>query len=442
MLNISIITVFPELYDSFIGTSLIKRARDRGLLNFNLVKLSSFCEPGKRIDEPTVGHGPGMILKPEIVEAAYNACIAQFGHGYTIFFSPKGTKLTQPVLNQLAQQFELAETPTAKTSPKTNHLILVCARYEGMDERVEAVFANQVISIGDYVLMGGDLPAQLLLEGMLRLMPGVVGNTESIKTESFQSPFFDHPEYGLPATWHNQEIPPILRSGDHKAIQGWRQTTAARQTILKRFDWFRSQQPSPEAKKLAQDQIPPHYVVLMHSNVLVENNIPGTTSVTSIDLHDIARSSMTYGIKTFFIVTPLVDQQAIVREFVNFWLSNTGKTYNPSRFAAISNLVLCSTLDEVKQQIQHANGGLLPLQIATSAKRHPNATPISYADQGLVWQQNRPVLIVLGTGQGLTESLVAASDFLLPPLGGLSDYNHLSVRSAAAIILHRWLGLD
>ncbi|MCK4499686.1 hypothetical protein KAU11_04270 [Candidatus Babeliales bacterium] len=443
-MKVSIITTFPQLYDAFLSTSLIKIAQQNNLVEFSLVELSSLCQPGKRIDESTVGPGPGMILKPKIIGKAIEKCISTHGPGFKIFFSPQGTKLSQPLLRSMASHISVATANTPSTSETEllqEHIILVCARYEGIDARVEAKYADLVLSIGDYVLMGGDLPAQVFIEGFLRLLPGVLGSEESAKTESFESPFFDHPEYGLPTTWHEQTIPPIVQSGNHKAISEWRKNEAAQKTILNRFDWFRSQQPSAKDQAIAKKYIPPHYVVLMHDQVVVRNANASTTSVTSLDLHDIARACATYDIKNFFVVTPLKDQQSIVKEFINFWTNEHGKKYNPSRFTAVSRLILCSSLDDVMDKINEQEGKT-PFLVTTSAKKHNHEKYIDYNDQALVWESQKPVLILIGTGQGLQDQLIEKSNFLLLPIDGMSNYNHLSVRAATGIILDRWLGLQ
>lgn len=441
MINISIITVFPEIFTPFLKLSLIGRAVEKGLVSFNLVRFSDFCAPLERIDEPTAGPGAGMILKPEVVEKAINFCQERWGNGHKIFFSPQGKTLNQNVLKEIAQKV-LAQGPDVSTHATENsaHIILVCPRYEGMDARVEASYADSIISIGDYVLMGGDLPAQVFLEGFLRLVPGIIGKMESVEEDSFSGPFLDHPEYGLPTTWHNQTIPEIVQSGNHAAIKQWRRTEAAKKTMLKRFDWFVSQRPNTQALTLALQAIPPHYVALMHTQVLLKDGSIGTTSVTSIDLHDTARSCRMYNIKNFFIVTPLIDQQRIIKMFLDFWNSDTGRKYNESRYSAVRRVITTHQLDDIIQQIT-ALEGKKPLVIATSAREHQHSTKIDYYSQGAVWQHDRPVLFLFGTGHGLDPALTSQCDFLLDPVTSMTDYNHLSVRSAIAIVLDRWLGL-
>lgn len=477
MIKISIITVFPELHENFINTSLIQRATEQGIVQFNLVRFSDMCQPKERIDEPTVGHGAGMIIKPEIIQKAIDQCQEKWGLGFKIFFSPQGQRLDQRNLSKIYKklisqtQNQQNQTNITQQDPATEstllptvdltatvaiepaitgpeaaspnfHLILICSRYEGIDERVESFYADMTVSIGDYVLMGGDLPAQVFLEGLLRLIPNVVGKTASVENESFQGAFFDHPEYGLPVEWNQLKIPDVLRSGNHKQIEIWRKEQAVKKTILNRFDWMRESHPDEQDLDLCRKFIPNHYVVIMHSQVIVgDGHKVGHTSVASIDIHDIARSCKTYGIKNFFIVTQLEDQFKIVNTFFDFWHSKKGKDYNLSRYNAIESVILTKSFESVIEQIKQKEN-LDPIIITTSAKPHGNGIKIDFFSQGLVWKENRPVLIVFGTGQGLSDEIMNQSNFILTPVRGLTGYNHLSVRSAAAIILDRWLGLN
>lgn len=454
MIKISIITVFPELYENFIKTSLINRAVEQGVVEFNFIRFSDICQPKERIDEPTVGHGAGMIIKPEVIRKAIEQCQEKWGPGFKIFFSPQGQKLDQQKLTKLYEKLTTGKSEDPfSTSEKDqgSHLMLVCSRYEGIDERVETSYADLVLSIGDYVLMGGDLPAQVFLEGFLRLFPTVVGKTESVEKESFQGPFLDHPEFGLPVEWNGLNIPEVLRSGNHKQIDEWRKEQACKKTVLNRFDWLRESHLTNQEIELSRKFIPPHYVVIMHSQIVIasrreqidvkDKTVVGDSSVASIDIHDIARSCATYGIKNFFIVTQLEDQFKIVNTFLSFWHSERGKSYNPSRFQAVECVIPTKSFQSVLQEIK-ARENADPLIITTSAKSFSYGIKIDYSSQGLVWKHNRPVLIVFGTGQGLSDEIMEQSDFILTPVQGLTSYNHLSVRSAAAIVLDRWLGLN
>ena len=440
------------MFDSFLNLSLIARATEKKLVEFNVVRFSDMVQVKERIDEPTCGPGSGMIIKPEVIQKAIEECENKWGKGYKIFFSPQGKKLNQKMIKILAAKFFQSEhsvsvDQASSDTKKDFHLILVCPRYEGMDERVQDYYADLVLSIGDYVLMGGDIPAQVFLEGVLRFLPGVVGKQESVEKESFSSAFLDYPEYGLPVEWKNEKVPEVVLSGNHAEIEKWRNLQAAKKTVENRFDWFKKSFPSFEEIKTAKQFIPNHYVALMHTQVLVKDGIGGNTSIASLDIHDIARSSATYGIKNYFIVTAIQDQRKILDTFLNFWLSKEGKEYNLSRFNAVNRVCPAQNLDDVVNQIREKEQKE-PLIITTSAKDAASQDGadktefIDYFSQGKVFEKNRPVLIVLGTGQGLNEEVIRRSDYLLAPVKGLTDYNHLSVRSAAAIIMDRWLGLN
>ncbi len=317
-MRISTLTLFPALYEPFVRTSLPARAVDAGIVSFSIEDIFSLAGPKKRIDSPTFGPGAGMLLKPEVIEKGIEKQEAQYGPAYKIFFSPKGKKLDQPLLTELAQ-----------TLKDKKHIMLLPARYEGMDARVEREYADCIVSIGDYVLMGGDLPAMVLMEGLLRLIPGVVGKEESVQEESFSGAFVDYPEYTAPVVWKGHKVPDIVRSGNHGAIKEWRRSQAAKESVIHHFGWLRSHIYTKEDVQLAAKQIPPHYVVLMHSQVMLGNGQEGTSSVTSLDIHDIARSACTYGIKNYIMVTPLKDQQRIINKLLTFWKTDVAIDYNP-----------------------------------------------------------------------------------------------------------------
>jgi tRNA (guanine37-N1)-methyltransferase len=238
-------------------------------------------------------------------------------------------------------------------------------------------------------------------------------------------------------------VPEVLVSGNHKKIDEWRRSTAIATTVKERFDWIRTQPLGGKDLTDVAAQIPPHYAVLMHDQVLIGkvDPQPGTTSVTTMDLHDIARSSATYGIKKLFIVTPLTDQKRQLEVFFEFWHTSKGQEYNKDRFEAMSLVQVCDSMTDVLMAIASENNNQEAVMVATSAKEHVETVSIDYTDQKKVWNGQQPVLIVFGTGQGLTNDLVARCDYVLKPVRGFTTYNHLSVRAAVAIVFDRWLGL-
>lgn len=429
-MHISIVSVFKDLYTPFLDTSLVKKAQEAGKVSVETASFFDFVAPKERIDSPSFGPGAGMLIKPQVVQKAIDHLQNGREKAYKIFFSPHGKKLTQPLLAQIAQK-----------AMEKKHLMLLPARYEGMDARVEQEYADEIISVGDFVLMGGDLPAMMLLEGLLRHVPGVIGKKESVEQDSFTGPFVDYPEFTEPVLWKGMEVPPIIRSGNHGEIEKWRLNEAAKRTVMGHFSWLRSYpELTVQQEALAKKYIPNHYVALMHDQVLLGSDQQvGTSSVMTIDIHDIARSCKTYGVKNYFIVSPLDDQQRVVNHFLSFWQSKGGQAYNPNRFAAHESTQVVDNLQAVCEAIE-AQEGQKPILVATSARPVEGKPSISYNDQGIVWKSERPVLLLFGTAQGLAPELLSQCDYILEPVKGFSGFNHLSVRSAAGIILDRWLG--
>lgn len=430
-MNISIITLFPDLYVPFLNTSLLKKAHEKNLVSINTTNLFGYCNPKQRVDGPTYGPGAGVALRPDIIEKAIEDNENKFGNAYKIFFSPSGRKLDQNLLLDISKKVN-----------ETKHMMLLPSRYEGMDYRVEEYYADEIISIGDYVLMGGDLPAMVFLEGILRLLPGIVGKKESVEQDSFSGAFVDYPQYTEPLVWKGYEVPEILRSGDHKKIKDWRENQAVKKTVESHFQWLRTNVQTKEDIEKATQYIPDHYAVIMHDQVMLPGGIVGTSSVTSLDIHDIGRSARTFGIKKYFIVTPLLDQQKIVKKLMEFWQTSVGIEYNKHRHEALNKIVLCSNLDEVIEFIKKENENL-PILIATKAKADENLEKrITYFDQEKVFKQKKPIVFIFGTARGLSNDLLDKCDYIIEPIEGFSNFNHLSVRSAAAIIFDRWIGIN
>lgn len=427
---ISVITLFPDLYAQFVRASLIGKAVEKGVLSFDVQSLFSVCAPKERVDAPTFGHHAGMAIRPEVVERMVDQQEAKHGRAYKIFFSPRGERLTQDLVRRIHQE-----------AASFSHIACFAARYEGMDDRIEEEYADCTISLGDFVLLGGDIPLQAFLEAYVRYVPGVVGQRESVERDSFTGVFVDAPTYTAPATWRGRTVPEVVRSGNHGAIVQWEQEHAANESVKRHFAWVRSHEPTQQERALIARAIPPHYVVLMHDEIMLPGDGVGTTSVTSIDIHDIARSATTYGLRGYHLVTPLRDQQAIVQTLLSFWQEGDGIDYNPSRAEALRRTVLSSSLDETLTAIEAAEGQR-PIVIATSARPTIDTPRITYHDQAKVWESGRPVVLILGTGRGLAPSVYTRVDYALIPVNGYTAFNHLSVRSAAAIIFDRWLGCN
>lgn len=431
-MNCSIASVFPELYTPFLSTGILQKAIQKSSLQFDIHSFFEYVNKKERIDAPTFGPGPGMLIKPEVVEHFIENQEKKFGRGIRIFFSPHGTTVNQHVLQKIVE----------KATP-LNHMIFVAARYEGIDARVEEKYADFILSVGQFVAMGGDLPAMLCIESLTRLLPGVLGNEDSVKNDSFQGALVDYPEFTHPIIWHNKEVPEIIRSGDHEKIRQWRLKEATKRTVQHHFNWMREQPLSQEIKNNVHNHIPKHYIGLLHNDIVVDHNgRVGHTSITSTDIHDIARSARTYNIEHYFLISELIDQQKIAQVLLGFWQEGSGIEYNNNRHQALQHVSVINTLDAALQEIEK-NTGQKPLLVVTSARNlNNNEIPVlSYSDHEILWESGRPLLLLFGTGKGISEKIIKKADFMLEPVVGLSEFNHLSVRSAVAIILDRLLGL-
>jgi len=413
-IHISILTVFEQLYKPFLQTSLIHRAQEKEIIDIHVNSFFSYVGPKKRIDAPTFGPGAGMLIRPAVVESAIEDKERQYGPAFKIFFSPQGEKLNQPILAKIAKMVQ-----------KKSHLLLVSARYEGMDARVEEHYADLVLSVGDFVLMGGDLPVMMFLEGLLRLFPGVVGKEESVEKESFSGPFVDFPVYTQPVDWKGYMVPAIVRSGNHAAINEWRMQQAARTTVLHHFNWLRTQYfVTSEQEKLVKKFIPPHYILLLYDDIVIKKDEEENLAIIkSFDIRDIARSSQVYGCKDFFLILSARQKELLEGE-------------------EISSIKFYDSIDAVINTITEQNGEKPLLITLADLDEKNNAKLISFYDQSLVWKTGRPVLFVFKTVTESSNQLSERCDFLLPPPSSFSDGGYLSISSLAAIIFDRWLGIN
>ena len=213
-------TIFPEIFDSPLTASLLGKALEQGIADVRLHDIRDHtADKHRQVDDESFGGGPGMVMKPEPVFAAVES-LGQGGRR-TILLSPAGRKLDRDLVK------ELAEEPW---------LVLICGRYEGVDERIVDGLPAEEVSIGDYVLSGGEIPALVLIEAVTRLLPGVVGRTESLERDSFEDGLLDHPHYTRPREFRGMAVPDVLVSGDHAAIEAWRREAARAKTERNRPD--------------------------------------------------------------------------------------------------------------------------------------------------------------------------------------------------------------
>ena len=233
-MRIDILTLFPEMLAGPLQASLLGKALSDGRMEVALTNIRDFAtDRHNTVDDSPYGGGAGMVMKCEPLFAAVESLRTRNSLKRVILMSPRGDRLTQ------AKVRELAELPD---------LVLICARYEGVDERVSQALVTEEISIGDYVLSGGELPALVLVEAMSRMIPGVIGDWESVETDSFYQGILGAPQYTRPPVFREMEVPGVLRDGNHAAIRRWRRREALRATRARRPDLLIDLE--PDDKKL------------------------------------------------------------------------------------------------------------------------------------------------------------------------------------------------
>jgi tRNA (guanine37-N1)-methyltransferase len=225
-MRIDVLTIFPSMFGPVLGESILKRAIHGGKVAVHVHDIRDYTkDKHRKVDDRPYGGGSGMVMAPQPIFAACRAVLKKIKVAKTartiILLSPRGRRMTQQDAARLS---------------KKKHLVLICGHYEGVDERVASGLADEEVSIGDYVLTGGELPAMVVIDAVVRLLPGVLGNAASAQEESFQAQRLEYPQYTRPAVFLGKKVPQVLLSGDHKAIKSWRREQAEAVTKTRRPD--------------------------------------------------------------------------------------------------------------------------------------------------------------------------------------------------------------
>lgn len=234
-----VLTLFPTIIHAYTGESIIKRAIEKEIITVNVYNIRDYTKDKHRqVDDYPYGGGSGMILK---IEPLYNA-ITEINRDskerHTILFSPEGRLFTQKVAEEFSNIYD--------------HLLLICGRYEGIDERIKH-FIDEEISVGDYILTGGELPALVIIDAITRLLPGVLGDENSSREESFTTGLLEYPQYTRPVEFKGMNVPEILLSGNHKLIKRWKRKEALRRTLKNRPDLLKKIELSEEDRELLKE---------------------------------------------------------------------------------------------------------------------------------------------------------------------------------------------
>jgi tRNA (guanine37-N1)-methyltransferase len=230
-MQIDVLTIFPRMFDAVLGESILKRAQALGLVKIHLYNLRDFSrDKHKKVDDRPFGGGPGMVLRPEPIFEAVEYIKSKVKRPTLRVGAPKSKVIL------LSPQGKSLDQNLAKRLSKLNNMILICGHYEGVDNRVMEKLVTDEISMGDYILTGGELAAMVLIDVVVRLIPGVLGDRNSIKQESFVNNLLEGPQYTRPANFRGMKVPKILLSGNHERIEDWRRKEASKRTRERRPD--------------------------------------------------------------------------------------------------------------------------------------------------------------------------------------------------------------
>lgn len=236
-MDFTVLTIFPEMVDAFFHHGIVRRAVESGTISCRAVDIRDYTrDRHKVVDDRPYGGGSGMVMKPEPLAAAIRDAKAKNPSARTVLLTPQGRVFSQQAAQALAAE--------------AGALILVCGRYEGIDERVCAEFIDDEISVGDYVLTGGEVAAMIVIDAVTRLLPGALGGEDSAEKESFQQGRIEHAHYTRPPVFEGEAVPEVLLSGNHARIEAWRLENSLVRTLLKRPDLLMERELSPEEKKV------------------------------------------------------------------------------------------------------------------------------------------------------------------------------------------------
>lgn len=428
-MKFDIITIFPEFFESVFASGIINKALENNLIEIDLHNLRDYSEnKHNKVDDTPYGGGSGMLMNPGPFAKAVEDIKDTEKKSLVILTSASGKKLTDKKAREIS---------------KFEQVIVLCGRYEGIDQRVSEKYVDMEISIGDFVNSGGEYAASVIIDSASRYVEGVLGNSSSLDSESYKEALLEYPQYTKPEYFKGIKVPEVLLSGNHEKIRKWRKRESIKKThdikpeLLDRARL--SLQETEFLKSYQQGNFPEFrvYIALIHYPVYNKQLEIISSACKSIDVHDICRDATTFRVKKFYIVNPVEEQQKLVKRLIGHWTHGPGEKYNETKKEAFSIVEVNNTFEETLAKIETVEG-TKPEVIVTDARFSDEM--IGYTELGeKIFSNDKPFLILFGTGWGLAKEIIDKADYTLKPINGYSDYNHLSVRSAAAIILDRLL---
>ncbi len=450
-MRFDVLTLFPGMFASPLGASIPARAMRNGLLEVELHDIRAYASGRHQsVDDTPYGGGGGMVMTPGPLVAAIEAVKAARAPRRVIALGPQGRRFDQRVAVELGG---------------LERVMLICGRYEGIDERVLEGWVDEELSIGDYVLSGGEPAAMVVIDAVTRLLPGALGNELGAWEESYSDGCLEHPLYTRPRVFRGREVPEVLLSGDHAQVARWRRAAALSRTRARRPDLFATlpldedderllaeteSEPRVEAEGEPREPrtfpgtgrgSPNVYVALVHYPVYNKRRDKVATALTNLDIHDLARLGRTFGVRRTYMVSPIAAQRGLAQRIVSHWIEGEGPARNPRRCEAMRRVGVAADLEEVRGEIERLEGRT-PKVVATGAGFGADALGYAAARAQLRREGEPPWLLLFGTGWGLHEEIVAQCELKLAPIFGVDSYNHLAVRTATGIILDRLLAED
>lgn len=452
-MKFNVISTFPTFIEQAMSHGVVGQAVQRGLVELRLINPRQFTDnTHQTVDNRPFGGGDGMLMLAEPLKRALESLNDEKGH--VVFLSPHGKRW--------------CDSMARNWSVDHKKVTLICGRYGGVDQRFIEKYVHEEVSLGDFVLSGGEIASLALMDSLIRQLPGVLGNQVSSDIDSFQKGLLEAPQFTRPRKWGDLSVPEDLLSGDHKRIQLWKEVLAlvktsqlrpdlikvsqkkhlhrARQEVLKMSDGElqacglkRSELTHSEwmHSELDRSTMNHLHVGLVHWPVRDRTGRVVATNVTHFDIHDMARVCRSYGIGTYHIIHRLEEQRMFVSRVLDHWRVGAGVKFNPMRKTALGLVRTSSHLGEALKSFSEP-----PYVVATAARELEGVEKVSFRDLRNRVLRGESIFLVFGTGFGLSPAVFEECDGVLEPIWGAAPdkYRHLSVRSAASICLDRLLG--
>ncbi len=414
-MRMDVLTIFPAMFDGFLGESLVAKGIEKGLMTVNVRNIRDFTENKHgKVDDAPFGGGAGMVMTPQPLADAIDS-LRKKSPARTILLSPRGKQFTQRMARELSLE---------------KRLILVCGRYEGVDERIARHWVDEELSVGDFVLNGGEVAAMAVIEAIFRLLPGALGCGDSRREESFEEGLLEYPQYTRPENFRGHAVPQELLSGHHKQIREWRRNESMKKTAETRPDLLEKRHAAAKIN---------FSIALVHYPVAGKDGSEMVSSITTLDAHDFARLGKTYGANRTYMVTPVDEQRRLVERIIKHWKEDDSlRRIDGRKSLAVEILRTAFSIDEM---IADAMGRSKRVRLlATSAGKTPGSVQPGVWRTMAAERAEEEWIILFGTAYGLGKSLMARADCVLSPVEGAGEFNHLPVRCASAIILDRLFG--